>query len=110
MNNSGNDLLVILMRNVIGQFKDYALCKYDLKGSSINRKTEFEIDTVNNIVMKDINFEEIEKYLLLNKVDIEKIRSITSADAYFLTDMGIMDYSLFVVKLSLNSSEVFILN
>lgn len=94
------------MRNVIGHFKNHVLCKYDLKGSTIDRKENFEIDEVNNIVMKDINFDEIEKYLLLNDMDIQKIHSIVSADAYFLTDMNIMDYSLFVVKLSLNAVEV----
>jgi hypothetical protein len=94
------------MRNVIGQFKNNALCKYDLKGSSINRKEIFEIDNVHKIVMKDVNFEEIEKYLLLSKYDIERLRFACTTDAYFLNDMDLMDYSLFVVKLSLNNEEI----
>jgi len=94
------------MRNVIGQFKNNILCKYDLKGSIVNRKTDFEIDTVENIVMKDLNFDEIEKSLLLNSLDKEKLRFTCTADAYFLNDMEIMDYSLFVVKLSLSSKEI----
>ena len=94
------------MRNVIGQFKRNVLCSYDLKGSSLNRKTDFEIDNVHKIVMKDLNFDEIEKCLLLNKVDIERLRFACMTDAYFLNDMDIMDYSLFVVKISLNKEEI----
>lgn len=103
---SGNQVLVILMRNVIGQFKRNVLCKYDLKGSSLNRKENFEIDNVHKIVMKDLNFDEIEKCLLLNKVDIERLRYACMTDAYFLNDMDLMDYSLFVVKISLNREEI----
>jgi hypothetical protein len=94
------------MRNVIGQFKKNVLCKYDLKGSSLNRKINFEIDNVHKIVMKDLNFDEIEKCLLLSKVDIERLRFACMTDAYFLNDMDIMDYSLFVVKISLNREEI----
>lgn len=94
------------MRNVIGPFRNNTLCKYDLKGSSVNRKTDFEIDSVQKIVMKDINFEEIEKYILLNEVNIERLRSLSTADAYFLNDMEIMDYSLFLVKITLSNKQV----
>jgi hypothetical protein len=94
------------MRNVIGTLKSNILCQYDLKGSSLNRTTELEIDKVNRIVMKDNNFEEIEKFILLDKSEIERLRTISKADAFFLTDMGIMDYSLFVVKLSLTKEQV----
>jgi 1-phosphatidylinositol-4-phosphate 5-kinase len=90
------------MRNVIGPFKPNILCKFDLKGSSLNRKTSFEIDLVHNVVMKDLNFDEIEKFLILDKLGIERLRFACMTDAYFLNDMEIMDYSLFVVKLSLN--------
>jgi len=94
------------MRNVIGSFKNHILCKYDLKGSSVNRKTDFEIDSVEKIVMKDLNFDEIEKYIILSNLDKERLRFACTADAYFLNDMEIMDYSLFVVKLSLTNKEM----
>jgi hypothetical protein len=94
------------MRNVIGPFKNHILCKYDLKGSSVNRKTDFEIDSVEKIVMKDLNFDEIEKYIMLSSLDKERLRFACTADAYFLNDMEIMDYSLFVVKLSLTNKEI----
>jgi hypothetical protein len=94
------------MRNVIGQFKNNIMCKFDLKGSTQNRKTEFEIDSLQRIVLKDLNFEEIEKYLLMNKVEVERLRFNCKTDAFFLSDMEIMDYSLFVVKLTLNNKEI----
>lgn len=94
------------MRNVIGPFNDKALCKYDLKGSSMNRKEEFEIDNVERIVMKDINFEEIEKYILIPKNEIKRLRNATKIDADFLSDLYVMDYSLFLVKISVNQEEV----
>lgn len=94
------------MRNVIGPFRNNVLCKFDLKGSSVDRRTHFQLEVVHKIVMKDINFEEIEKYLVLDNIDIERLRSGASADAYFLTDMEIMDYSLFVVKLSMSVKDV----
>ena len=98
------------MRNVIGPFKNNILCKYDLKGSSLNRKTDFEIDSIEKIVMKDLNFEEIEKYILIGKQEVERLRICTKTDARFLNEMSIMDYSLFVVKISINKEEVLFYN
>lgn len=99
------------MRNIVGPFRNNILCKYDLKGSVINRKTSFEMDNVQKIVMKDVNFDEIEKYLYLDRVDSERVINTATNDAYFLTDMNIMDYSLFVVKVSLPDKIVnFVLN
>jgi hypothetical protein len=95
------------MRNVIGPLKTNILCQYDLKGSSLNRTTEMEIDKVQRIVLKDNNFEEIEKYLLILPNDIERLRAQAKSDAFLLTEMEIMDYSLFVVKLSLSKDQVF---
>lgn len=94
------------MQNVIGDFKNNVLCKYDLKGSSINRKTNFEMDSVKGLVLKDLNFDEIEKVLVLGSLEQEKLKFACTADAYFLSDMEIMDYSLFVVKISLSSKEI----
>jgi 1-phosphatidylinositol-4-phosphate 5-kinase len=94
------------MRNVIGGFKSNIMCQYDLKGSSLNRTTELEIDKIERIVMKDNNFEEIEKFLLIEKNEIERLRVGTKVDAAFLNDMEIMDYSLFVVKLSLTKDQM----
>ena len=44
------------MRNIIGPLHDNVICKYDLKGSTINRETNLDLENVVNIVMKDNNF------------------------------------------------------
>ena len=99
-----DEIYFILMKNVIGSFTDNLMCKYDLKGSSLNRKVEYEdIDTK---VMKDLNFNEVEEVFLINKRNSEKLIDIVAKDATFLCSLGIMDYSLLVVKISLNKNEI----
>ena len=94
----------ILMKNVIGSFLDNLLCKYDLKGSSFNRKVTTE--NVDTKVLKDINFNEVEEVFLLNKVDSQKLLTIVEKDVNFLCSSGIMDYSLLVAKITLNNDEI----
>ena len=99
-----DEIYFILMKNVFGSFCDNLLCKYDLKGSSLNRKTKYEnIDTK---VMKDINFNEVEEVFLINKNNSKKLIDIVEKDANFLCNIGIMDYSLLVGKISLNKNEI----
>ena len=61
----GQEFLIIVMRNVIGDFKDNTVVKFDLKGSTYNRKANFDMDNTNNNVMKDLNFDEIEKNIMI---------------------------------------------
>ena len=42
---------------------------------------------------------------MVNNKNIEKIRGITTKDSTFLSNLGLMDYSLFVVKLSLTKEK-----
>ena len=99
-----DELYFILMKNVIGSFTDNLLCKYDLKGSSFNRKVGYE--NIDKNVMKDLNFNEIEDSILLNKENSSKLLSIIQKDINFLSSLNIMDYSLLVVKISLNHFEM----
>ena len=101
---NNDEIYFILMKNVIGSFYDNLLCKYDLKGSSLNRKVQFE--NVDTKVLKDINFNEVEEVFLLNKSDSKKLLQIAEKDAEFLSSLGIMDYSLLVAKISLNNEEI----
>jgi hypothetical protein len=107
-NNSGilgqDDLYFILMKNVIGSFNENLICKYDLKGSSLNREVKLG-EYVEN-VMKDNNFKDIEQVLLLNKKNSSNLREIAKEDANFFSRVEIMDYSLLVAKISLNKDEV----
>jgi len=99
-----SEIYFILMRNVIGSFYDNLICKYDLKGSSLNRKVKYE--NVDKNVMKDINFNEAEQVFLLSKKDSKKLLDIAKKDANFFCSSGIMDYSLLVAKISLNKDEI----
>jgi hypothetical protein len=55
--------------------------------------------------MKDLNFNEIEKNIMICQENIDQIRNIISLDSKFLSDSGLMDYSLFLVKITLNKEE-----
>ena len=96
----GDEILIIVMRNVIGDFKDNTIVKFDLKGSTYRRKENFNMN-----VMKDLDFNEFEKSIMLSKTSKNRIREITKKDSEFLRDSGLMDYSLFLVKLTLSKEE-----
>ena len=99
-----DQIYFILMKNVIGSFADNVICKYDLKGSKLDRKVKYE--NVDTKVMKDINFNEAEQVFLLSKKNAQKLIDIATKDANFFCSSGIMDYSLLVAKISLNNEEV----
>ena len=99
-----DEIYFILMKNVIGSFYDNLICKYDLKGSQLNRKVKYE--NMDTKVMKDMNFNEVEEVFLISKKDSKKLLDIVIRDATFLSNLGIMDYSLFVGKISLNKEEI----
>ena len=95
------------MRNVIGSLKNNIVAKFDLKGSTINREIKkLDMSTIDNGVMKDVNFNDIEFGIMVNNDNIKKINKIAQKDSKFLAKMELMDYSLFVVKLSLNKKEL----
>ena len=100
----GDEIKIIVMRNVIGDFKDNTIVKFDLKGSTYKRKSNFEMENDNN-VMKDLDFNEFEKTIMLGPYAINRLRKITKIDSTFLKDCELMDYSLFIVKLTLTKKE-----
>ena len=103
---NGSDFYIIVMRNVIGSLKDNIVAKFDLKGSTTNREVKaLDMTKIDNDVMKDLNFNDIEFGIMINNKNIEKIRGITTKDSTFLAKLGLMDYSLFIVKLSLNKNQ-----
>ena len=101
----GEEILLILMRNVIGDLKDNTVIKFDLKGSTYKRKADFDVTNLSNEVMKDLNFNEIEKNIMISRDSIEQLRNIISQDSKFLCDSELMDYSLFLIKITLNKEE-----
>ena len=99
-----DEIYFILMKNVIGSFNENLICKYDLKGSTLNREEIIGEHAAN--VMKDNNFRTIEQVLLLNKTYCEKLLDVATKDANFFCDAKVMDYSLLVAKISLNKDEI----
>ena len=105
--NQGKDnILIIVMRNIIGDFQDNIIAKFDLKGSSFKRKSAFDIEKIDIKTMKDNNFDEVEHKIFLSKESTEKLRKICKKDSEFLRDMELMDYSLFLIKISLSNKEM----
>ena len=104
---SEKEIYLILMKNIYGVMSENLMCKYDLKGSELNREIEInDNNDIENGVMKDLNFLKIEKVLLLNKQNSIKLNNIIKNDASFLCDCGVMDYSLLVCKIGLNNDEM----
>ena len=101
----GEDILIIVMRNVIGEFKDNIIAKYDLKGSSYKRIADFDMDKSDSGTMKDLNFNNFEHGIMLSRENIKRFRKMTKFDSYFLSRMQLMDYSLFLVKITLSKEE-----
>ena len=100
----GDEILIIVMRNVIGSFKNNTIVKFDLKGSTYKRKANFQMENSNN-VMKDLDFIEFEKSIMMSKQSIKRLRDMTELDSNFLRQSELMDYSLFLVKLTLQKEE-----
>ena len=101
----GDEILIIVMRNVIGDFKNNIVAKYDLKGSSTNRIAKFDMSQNDAFVLKDINFNQYEHGIMLSKKNINRVRRLTKYDSYFLSKMELMDYSLFLVKITLTKEQ-----
>jgi hypothetical protein len=102
---TGEEIVIIVMRNVIGEFKNNIIAKYDLKGSSANRISDFDMEKSDVGTMKDLNFNEFEHGIMLNKKHIKHFRNMTKLDSSFLRDLELMDYSVFLVKLTLSKEQ-----
>lgn len=67
--------------------------KFDLKGSTIGRRTEEE-DCLEGAVQKDLNFAEQKRVISLGKDRILLFAETLRADVNYLKELRIMDYSL----------------
>ena len=101
----GDEILIIVMRNVIGEFKNNIIAKYDLKGSSKNRVSQFDMANTDSSTMKDLNFNEFEHGIMLSRKNIIRFRKLIKYDSTFLKQMSLMDYSLFLVKITLSKEQ-----
>ena len=48
----------------------------------------------------------IEHFIFMDESEIERLRDITKLDSCFLSNIKLMDYSLFLVKITLNKKEI----
>ena len=102
-----NEIIFIVMKNVCGGFENNIIRRYDMKGSKRDREViKNNEDPGNKKVLKDIDFAKIEKCLLLPRYDIKRLNEIMEKDSKFFCDLGIMDYSLLVIKLEINEDEM----
>ena len=101
------EIYIILMKNVFGTFhEENIMKKYDLKGSVLNRRVDtIKGQKVQRNVLKDINFNETEKTIKVSKKNSISLTNIINSDAEFLCQQEIMDYSLLVIKISIQDLE-----
>lgn len=127
----GNNTYFIVMRNIIGPYKDLILRQYDLKGSTVNRIENVDDEIINqgkitdkpktnvyrnnslllNInqnlkikkTLKDLNFNAIDKYLNLDESSTNNFLTQLEEDSYMLSETDLIDYSLFVLVLDLRN-------
>ncbi len=100
---------LLIMKNNYGIFENNVLSIFDLKGSKLNRYVNIrglKYNDIKYLILKDNNFLETEKVLLLNNINSKKLSEIVEKDSKFLAKMNIMDYSLLVVKIELNDDEL----
>ena len=103
---TSESIYLILMRNLYGIFnQENVVVKFDLKGSSYQREIKTNEEFIQSDVLKDENFRKRERVLYLNNNDSELVKKILIKDSEFLKSIGIMDYSLFVVKISISEIE-----
>ena len=108
--NGQNECLLLVMRNMIGPFSKDVICKFNLKGSTRNRNGEIDtidLERIEKNVLKDIEFNEAEKVLLLTPQKCEQVRDTIKNDVTMLRDLELMDYALFVIKVRMNKSELY---
>ena len=102
----GSHSYFIVMRNVIGPYSDLITRQFDLKGSTINRKEKIsKDDNLSKITLKDLNFNELEKYFDLNEECTTRLLNQIEEDSYMLCECDVIDYSLYVVILDLNKNN-----
>ena len=95
----------ILIKNIIGPFGDKMICQYNLKGSRIKSKdiNNINMDKVEKTVYGEKTFLEHEIALAINQIYSIRLLNIAGLDAQFLCNLGVMDYSLFIIKFSLDN-------
>ena len=92
---------VILMQNLFGCSPIHIQRMFDLKGSSVQRKTKNVQNWRKDQVLKDLDYQwltKVERKLINFKEDnIQEIRNILDNDIKFYKRLSLMDYSLLFI-------------
>lgn len=85
------------MRNIAGTANTHRI--YDLKGSTFDREVAKRDTDLSRVVLKDLDFLNLEKYLYVSTQDAQFIVENAIKDANFFRSQGLIDYSLIVFKI-----------
>jgi hypothetical protein len=101
---SGDEVSFSLMGNILRSIsREHLLRCYDLKGSVHSREVlkgrEVEAGERIEKTLKDIDFDRLEGKIWVSEADAEKMKALIRADSDFLCTLGLIDYSLLVLKL-----------
>ncbi|CAK85804.1 unnamed protein product (macronuclear) [Paramecium tetraurelia] len=88
---------IIVMRNIAQTSNTFRI--YDLKGSSYDREVAKKDTNLQKVVLKDLDFLNIEKYLYISQEDASLIAENAIKDSNFFKSQGLIDYSLIVFKI-----------
>ena len=92
---------IILMQNLFGCSPIHIQRMFDLKGSTVQRKTKDVQKWKREQVLKDLDFQwltKVERKLInFKKKDIDEIKTIVNNDVIFYKRLRLMDYSLLFI-------------
>lgn len=73
-----------------------------MKGSEYNRETlaEQKVEDLSTTTLKDLDFLKLEKKIHISHFISQGIKKMLKKDIEFLRLMGVMDYSLLVIKVN----------
>ena len=96
---SDKSIKLILMENICILNSEFILRKYDLKGSKHARKVmkshrDVSLDRKIDKIMKDMDFLELDKQILVDDEDRLVLKKNIQADVEFFSRHGIIDYSV----------------
>jgi 1-phosphatidylinositol-4-phosphate 5-kinase len=94
---------IILMMNVSPVDRKFHHRVYDIKGSEFNRSTVQEKKIkdqrqLSKVTLKDMDFKEFEGRITLTSDRSSFVRKTLRKDVDFLSTMGVMDYSVLIIK------------
>lgn len=96
---------IMIMRNLCCYPKYFVERIYDLKGSTFERESLKKKNIKQGSILKDIDFLKIEKKIYIEeKYKLDVIETLKK-DSIFFKDNGIIDYSLLVIKINLQTDQ-----